>query len=527
MKRFALIGVGAAMLLGAWLRTYGLAEQIVQDDEWHAIHKLMNAGYAQIVRSFGLADHSIPLTLLYKAMAGTIGLDEIDMRALQVACGIGLIAVAAWLAWRATCNAAVTVLLAFLLAGAPFLVLYSRFARPYAVTTLLVVVALATLWRWREARSVRLGAAVCLLAALTAWLHPLSALFPIAGVAFLLAAQPSRWRGTLALGICLAGAILLPLAVPLLNDWASLGAKAGRSLPSAYTLFRVVSLFAGGLPDLATAGVIALTAFGAWALHRAHHELGAYLAFVALAPVGVVAFLGGDWSHQGHTFARYVLPAQVIFLFWCAYGAVSLAARVPKAQPFVAAAAAIAYLAANPAIEQVRTLGPWYGHLYHHFDYIYEHNRAARWYEGWEVPDFYAKLRASGETTPLIEAPFNFDAPWNPLAFYAERHRQPERIGFLHDLCYTGPYIGEVPRDPRFRFGQFVFLDDREAVLRSGARYLVLHRESLHGQRFERSDECLAALERLYGEPVTIDRQVAVFDLIRASRDGPEKGRAR
>src|SRR5688572_23938651 len=140
--RIALAGVALATALAAWLRAYRIDRQVPVDDEWHALHKLMTSGYGEIFSSFGLADHSIPLTLFYKLFAQTIGLDEIGMHVLQVACGIALVVVAARLAWKATGSPSVTVLFAFLLAGAPFLVLYSRFARPYAITTLLVVVLL-------------------------------------------------------------------------------------------------------------------------------------------------------------------------------------------------------------------------------------------------------------------------------------------------------------------------------------------------------------------------------------------------
>src|SRR5258706_2434472 len=149
----AIVVILLAMLFGAWLRLHGLSIQVVQDDEWHAIHKLLESDYAGILRTFGFADHSIPLTLLYKAMASTIGLDEVDMRIVQVACGVATIGVGAWLAWTVTANAAIVGLFAFLVAGAPFHVLYSRVARPYAITTLIVVLALAGLWRWRLRRS--------------------------------------------------------------------------------------------------------------------------------------------------------------------------------------------------------------------------------------------------------------------------------------------------------------------------------------------------------------------------------------
>ncbi len=531
----AIVVILLAMLFGAWLRLHGLSIQVVQDDEWHAIHKLLDSDYAGILRTFGFADHSIALTLLYKAMAGTIGLDEIDMRIVQVACGIATIGVAAWLAWRVTANAAITSLFAFLVAGAPFHVLYSRVARPYAITTLLVVVALAAVWRWKSRRSWTLAAGICALAALAAWLHPLSALFPMAGVLFVMAgdigaARPERaraLRSTTLLAIAAGVSIAAPLAAPLLNDFGSLSAKAGNSLPDLYTLFRMASLFAGGLADPLTLAVLLVAAYGAWRFWQAHRDLGGYLVFLALAPIMVVMALRGVWAHQGHTFARYVFPVQLLLLFWFSVGAIEVAKRfiarmAPLAELGVAAALISAYLWLNPAIVHVLTLGPWYGHVYHTFDYVLAHNRAALYYDRAAPPDFYRKLGAMPPgTAPIIEAPFSFMAPWNPLAFYAQFHRQPERLGLLHDLCLDGPRFGEPPRDPRFRFRLFVHLDDRAAVLATGARYLLLHRQYLNDRRFEASDRCLAALKGIYGEPIEIDERLAVFDLRRL--DAPRK----
>jgi len=244
-----------------------------------------------------------------------------------------------------------------------------------------------------------------------------------------------------------------------------------------------------------------------------------YLLFTMLAPLLAVIVLRGSWTHQGHTLARYVFPAQLVFLFWFAAGAMDLVGRIAPtrrvtAEGLAAVVIAVGYLALNPAIEQVRTLGPWYGHLYHHFDYVAEDNRALRYYDRWQVPAFYRKLGTMpAQSLTIIEAPFDFAAPYNPDAFYAQFHHQRELQGFVHDLCMPGPYYGEVPRDARFRFRSFVFLDDRDAVARSGARFLVLQRDLRNGEPFKEADRCLEALRRRYGEPVEMDSRLAVFDL--------------
>jgi hypothetical protein len=532
-------GLAIAAILGAWLRLHGLGAQLVLDDEWHAIHKLMSAGYGDIFRSFGYADHSIPLTLLYKAMAATVGLTEINMRIVQALSGIALVGLSAAIAWYVSRNRAATLLCAFLVAGAPFLVLYSRFARPYAITTLLVTLVLAGLWVWRERRRAGPAAAICFMTALSAWLHPISAAFPAVAMVFILAedvvAGKAAWRRlarSAALGAAMAAGIALLLAAPILNDLGSLTAKAVGDHAGAYTVSRMLSLFAGGLPDAVTVLVTLVAAFGAWRVSRASPVLGAYLAVLAIVPVVLFIFLGARWTHQGHTFARYVFPVQLIFLLWASIGFVELARlalgeRRAGLELAVAGIAAAAYLAVNPAIRQVATLGPWYGHVYHHFDYVAAHNDAALQYYAYDAPRFYHVLGAMPPgSAPVIEAPFSSGAPGNSFAFFATFHRQPEKMGMLHDLCLSGPYakapyVGEVPKDARFRFRNFVFLDDREAVLASGARYLLLHRDLLNGAPFRQADRCLAALTALYGPPVDIDLRLAVFDLRAAA--GPRK----
>src|SRR6478736_942072 len=94
-----------ATLVAFALRVYGLTGQVILDDEWHAIHKLSSASWWGIATSFGLVDHCIPLTLLYKAMAATTGLAEGRMRAPQVLCGVAVVPLAGWLAWRVTRDA--------------------------------------------------------------------------------------------------------------------------------------------------------------------------------------------------------------------------------------------------------------------------------------------------------------------------------------------------------------------------------------------------------------------------------------
>jgi hypothetical protein len=119
-----------------------------------------------------------------------------------------------------------------------------------------------------------------------------------------------------------------------------------------------------------------------------------------------VIALRGLWAHQGHTFARYVFPVQLLLLFWIAVGAIDLAKRFLRERrrspswesprPWSRLISGI-----NPAIVQVLTLGPWYGHAYHNFDYVLAHNRVAFYHEpGRARPSFYRKLGAMAGREP-------------------------------------------------------------------------------------------------------------------------------
>jgi hypothetical protein len=324
------------------------------------------------------------------------------------------------------------------------------------------------------------------------------------------------------LGCAVLGAVLLLVAAPLVNDVDALTGKRGGDQPNFDTYDRMLSLFLGGLPTPVLVVACALAAWGVVVLLRRDAKLGLYLVLLAMLPAAVLTLVGARYEQAGQALARYTLVAQPLLLFFGAVGAISIvrfvARRGTEAAAWVAGAAlSAAYLVVTPAIAQVATLGPWYAHADHHWDYRYrwiEYKRASRLYD---PPAFYLKLgRMPPGSAPVIEAPYLWEAPFNPFAYYATWHRQRETFGMVYDLCLFGNHLGELPpRDRRFRFRKFVFLDDFAAVKSSGARYLLLHRGlrgSGVGPVYDDA-RCTANLTRLYGPPVEVDARLAVFDL--------------
>jgi hypothetical protein len=475
--------VGAATVLAIGLRAWGVTGQVVIDDEWHAIHKLASSTYGDIFNTFGLADHSIPLTLLYKYMADTIGLAEGRLRIPQILCGVALVPVCAWVAWGATRDRAAAALFAFLVSGAPFLVLWSRFARPYSIALLFAVLAVASIWRWRTDRSDLMAACAAVTAMLCTWFHPLAGIYPALACLFVFLEDlramargtPRPWRKSLRMGAGVAGAMSVLLLPPLYYDSDALSGKSGGDHPNFETYERMFALVWGGLPTPAYLMAFALAAWGFAAIWRRQATLAAFLAVMAIFPAAILTITGAVWIHAGQAFLRYQLPLLLLMLFLGSVGAVSivrwLARRHGEDAAWIAVLAlSVGYLAATPAIGQVARLGTWYAHIDHHWDYRHRWLEYKRAHKQFDPPDFYRQL---GSMAPgaIVEAPFVWEAPYNPLAYYATYHHQREVFGMIHDLCKQGDRIGEVPpNDRRFPFRRFVDLGNPAAVRATGAR---------------------------------------------------------
>jgi hypothetical protein len=285
---------------------------------------------------------------------------------------------------------------------------------------------------------------------------------------------------------------------------------------------RFFSIIWGGVPTFAVAVACAIAAWGVLVIFRRDRRLALYLVVLGLFPGTLLWLSGALWMQQGQNFLRYQLPVAPLVLFFGSVGAMSiLRACIPtRPEPAAwlgAAVLAAAYLAATPTIAQVVRLGAWYGSPEYHWDYRH------RWMKHKlddpavpRPPAFYAKLASmKAGSAPIIEAPFVWDGFLTPYAFYARFHEQPETFGLLYDLCLSGMRLGEPPNDGRFRFRKLVALDDREAVRRNGARYLLLNRQPPKRQVGSEYDDvrCLSRLKQLYGEPIEIDDRLAVFDL--------------
>ncbi|HIF40566.1 MAG TPA: hypothetical protein EYQ74_05660 [Planctomycetes bacterium] len=138
--------VGGAWLAGAYLRLWQLGQQIVVGDEVHALKSAGSGTVGTILTLNGLPDKSIPMALWDHLLIQTVGLSEWGLRFPVLLAGLLALAILTVFAWRQISPLA-GVLVAWLAALSPQMVMFSRFARPYMPIMLL---SLLTVVFWQQ-----------------------------------------------------------------------------------------------------------------------------------------------------------------------------------------------------------------------------------------------------------------------------------------------------------------------------------------------------------------------------------------
>jgi hypothetical protein len=138
--------MGGAWIVGAYLRLWQLGQQIVVGDEVHALKSAGSGTVRTILAEEGLPDVSIPMALWDHLLIQTVGLTEWGLRLPVLLAGLLTLVILSVFTWRRI-NPLAGVLVAWLAALSPQLVMFSRFARPYMPIMLL---SLLTIVFWQQ-----------------------------------------------------------------------------------------------------------------------------------------------------------------------------------------------------------------------------------------------------------------------------------------------------------------------------------------------------------------------------------------
>jgi hypothetical protein len=539
--------LGAAVLVGACLRLTQVAAQVLIDDEWHAVHQVLTHTPREMLLDFGYADYSIPLGILDWWEAKAWGLSELTLRWPMLFCGLAtLVMLPLYVARRL--GRPTAAVFALLLAISPLLVIFTRMARPYAITLLLGWIAHGAYQRYHTVPRGRwiAGTAYALSAAIATWLHPVVGAFAVApllwGFAQLRNARATerrdhffRWfRLALATGVLIAAAVLPPLVV----HPGSLAAKSGINFPDAQTLIGVWYAWFGTSSTVVVLICAALAAYGAPVVWRT-------LAVARTGALGVVLTLllvvvaGTMWSQLPVTLARYLLPFIPLLLMAVAAGAVRLAGRAaipptPSRRALVLAAMALPVVllaVQSPLAFLFQRPNAQTQHLVNYIDFRPDHNPYVPWFDATPLSPFWGRLRQNpAGSVRIAAAPFYFesfdwDAPrWERLS------GQTVLPGYLTGLCVK-ERAGEVPQDSRFRFDNAVRLADAADLRLKRIDYVVWQKpyvRTIDGSAEQigtQTAACEGVLRQRFGPPAFEDSHIIVFSATADSTPSPNAPR--
>ncbi len=504
------------------------------DDEWHALAKAASAGYGEIVLSFGLADHSIPVALAYRWLIGQGWLSEAAMFAGPFAAGVAA-CVGLVLAARRSVTPLALGLYAGLLATSPLLVLYARQARPYAVALCLALAAAWGAWRWWTGGKAR-HALLCLACGpLAVWFLPLVAPFVLGVWPVLLAkwlAAPRRERRGFASLVLVGGLSVLATAAligpPFLHDLAVIRAKSAQDFPDLHAAVRTAARFAGTASALPALAMGLLCIPGVVLLARARPAATRYVLALLALQVATVLATRAYLLHFPIVLARYLLVLLPFLLLASAVGLAWVLAplgRLARAMPpLLGLAALAALLALGPLPESMRYPNGFFGHHKEFFEFERAENPVDAVLREGPVPDFYFTLgREAPASRTVIEAPWRYESIFNRLPYFQQVHRQEVKIGLVGGLCPPGATTEQMRAFPN-RFRRFVDLALPAERLRREADYVVFHRRlelrNLEGnwlypggRSLPPVEACIERFAAQFGPPVFEDRTITVFAL--------------
>jgi len=550
-----MILVLVTILIGAFVRGHGLSRQLPVSDEWHALHAAATCDASTLFTLMTPGATSIPMNLYDRALLHTVGWSEWSLRLPAFLSGLLLVALAPWLlAGLLTPRA--RVLTCALLAIAPFLVFFSRYARPYAPVALLTFLTVVEGWRFARTGRTR-SLIVCVASGvLAAWLHVIEArvvLFVLLVLLLLPRLMPQQVKPRRRMVVTALVIALGDMAVLLLPAYWNTGERLFGGLQQADSaltgLLGSLHFFAGTQSPVWIALFVALVALGAWTLWRADRLFAVLCGTVVVGCAAVVLVSRPVLSHVPIVAARYVLPALPLLLVACAAGADALlraledrrllgnASRVGANA--LAFALPVSLFLTGPLPRQLTTVNDFTNHKA--FQVAYDEppegtTWTQRFRSAWtgeaattEAPpdSFYARLASLPGNAPIIETPLYIGDVANDLADHQWVHGRRVLGGFVPDVTFEGEAVPGIVdatwpvdavlslvQDPtRLKFDSLVDLSDLAAVRASGAEFVIA-----------RPGAPIDRLRDAFGEPVESTEFTAVFQITRVTRVPRDEG---
>ena len=463
-------------LVGAFLRLWDVDGQILGGDELHEIRVALRTPLSELPFHYGRNGTSPPLLLFYALLLGSgLTISELGLRVPALASGIALLVLGP-LFVRRLLDQRSAIVLGWLLAISPILVLYSRIARSYAPIALLGLWAAYASYRWLQDGRTGFAFAYAVLAPLTIYFHLLAMPFVLAPLLFVTAeklafrnrrqVQPS-WRslcgvsaGILALACC----FLVPARDELLG---LLRMRVGSGASGAEALIATFQLQSGSRNFAVEVLFVAAAAWGVVSLCRRRRRFAYFTLTLVVGQVAAIFVVSPTSVDQAIVLNRYLIISLPIILVWVAYGIASATRGASSGgQRLLRNAAAGGFvgllLFAGPLpLYFSEGATAFLGHS----DFVV-FGCQARARPG-RVPEFYTRLNDQDRADTIVEFPWGLS--WDSTHFPYVYH-----VAHGQKIIVSTPFA--IPDHPNLRFRNAVDAEVR-SLTRTGASFLVVHHD--------------------------------------------------
>lgn len=521
--------IGGVLLIsaaGVYLRVWQWPIQLLADDEWHALRKLLGADARDISTSFGRADHSIPITLYYYAVSQITPLTENIMRWPMLLAGLATPFTAVWLV-RHKLNRTEQVLYFTLLALSPILIYYSRTARPYAISTLLAFSALVLFYYWANKPKLRYAVGYVLTCSLCAWMQPVTLALTLSPFLFFgckslycwaRSSDQSLFLRLTALGVAQLIVLCALLGPPIYYSLGDLTGKVGTDSPTLHSIAETFKLLTGSEHGLFTCIFLLIAAWGGWQFGRKHGQFALYLTVCATISLAVILSSGATWIQHPLVTARYSLPLLLVIGLFTAAGLNNLWETIGRFAPPSSIALILlcaCILASGPlAHTYIKPINQFTGHMAYQFDYNWTSNVYNHQLNNRPVSPFYHSLASAPEKSlHLVIAPWFLEWHWNRWYIDQAVHQQQVSGGFVKGLC--GRNLGREYSAHNSQVALRNMVHVAPLAEKAGPYdYFIYHKNAPRPElNFSPYFDCERTIRKHFGKPAYEDKELMVYKL--------------
>jgi hypothetical protein len=564
----------SAFFLGAFLRLYMLFEQIPLDDEWHGIDYAIGNSFSYLLTHFSGGATSIPMNLYRRFLLETFGWSEFLLVLPSLSAGVLCLAVFP-VFLKKIFNHRVTVIFCFLFAISPFLIFYSRVCRPYSMYVFFGFLSVLALYLWTTGGQRRYAVIYVVSGFLAVYFHFFAAIAvaaPLGFIFFIKLVQrfikpakegirivPGLPMLTLAFVIIflLSSVFLVPA---LMQSPPPTNVRADRM--TLKSLLGFACILSGTANKFMVVVFWALLVSGLYLLWRKMRFFAGFIVSIVLLYLGAFVFYGPDSISKPIVISRYVIPVFPLFFIPAAVAIDSILNNFQSAglikddfyaavlTNFIAAVFVLALFICGPVSRTYARPNNFTNHFAFQGSY-----RPINWEQSYpsgispsyimkkdNLPGFYHWLSEQRDVTAVIEYPMMLGNHFNLYYYYQHFHGKRVIAGYWtrlkgedvlsDDFAYGDFYIDHIlfkASDKKMlKFGNMVDLMDVRAIEKSGAQYIILHK-NLMSEMFpdnprdnDHTYDVAVFLSRYYrefwGPPVFEDEKIVVFNVLRDKR---------